>query len=68
MLTRTRTWSTAKSIAVTLIGMLADQGKMNLDAPLGIDWLPELALGRNRSARQHQPASPAQHVERARTR
>ena len=42
MLTRTRTWSTAKSIAVTLIGMLADQGKMNLDAPLGIDWLPEL--------------------------
>ncbi|MEE4218636.1 MAG: serine hydrolase [Xanthomonadales bacterium] len=41
--TRTRTWSTAKSIAVTLIGMLADQGKMNLDAPLDIDWLPALA-------------------------
>jgi CubicO group peptidase (beta-lactamase class C family) len=38
--TRTRTWSTAKGIAVTLIGMLVDQGKMALDAPLGVDWLP----------------------------
>ncbi len=41
--TRTRTWSTAKSIAATLIGMLVDQGKLSLDAPLGIEWLPELA-------------------------
>lgn len=40
--TRTRTWSTAKSIAVTLMGMLADQGKLELDAPLDIDWLPPL--------------------------
>ena len=40
MTTRTRTWSTAKSIAVTLIGMLADQGRMQLDEPLGFDWLP----------------------------
>lgn len=40
MHTRTRTWSTAKSIAVTLIGMLVEQGKMKLDASLGIDWLP----------------------------
>ncbi len=40
MSTRTRTWSTAKSIAVTLIGMLVDEGRMKLDAPLGIDWLP----------------------------
>ncbi len=39
--TRTRTWSTAKSIAVTLIGILADQGKLALDEPLGIDWLPD---------------------------
>jgi len=39
--TRTRTWSTAKSIAVTLIGMLVDSGHMALDEPLGIDWLPE---------------------------
>jgi CubicO group peptidase (beta-lactamase class C family) len=42
MHTRTRTWSTAKSIAVTLIGMLVDKGKMQLDEPLGFDWLPEL--------------------------
>lgn len=40
MSTRTRTWSTAKSIAVTLIGMLVDDGRLELDAPLGIDWLP----------------------------
>jgi CubicO group peptidase (beta-lactamase class C family) len=40
MTTRTRTWSTAKSIAVTLMGMLADQGRMALDRPLGIEWLP----------------------------
>jgi CubicO group peptidase (beta-lactamase class C family) len=40
--TRTRTWSTAKSIAVTLIGMLVDQKKMVLDDPLNIDWLPDL--------------------------
>ncbi len=39
--TKTRTWSTAKSIAVTLIGMLADQGKMTLDEPLPLEWLPE---------------------------
>lgn len=38
--TKTRTWSTAKSIAVTLIGILVDQGIMELDAPLGIEWLP----------------------------
>jgi CubicO group peptidase (beta-lactamase class C family) len=41
--TRTRTWSTAKSIAATLIGILVDQGRLQLDAPLNIDWLPELA-------------------------
>jgi len=40
MFTKTRTWSTAKSIGVTLIGMLADQGRMVLDDPLGFDWLP----------------------------
>ena len=42
MTTRTRTWSTAKSIASTLIGMLVDDGRLELDAPLGIEWLPEL--------------------------
>lgn len=39
--TRTRTWSTAKSIAVTLIGMLADEGKLALDEPLDLEWLPK---------------------------
>ncbi|MFK7932604.1 MAG: serine hydrolase domain-containing protein [Saprospiraceae bacterium] len=43
MNTKTRTWSTAKSIAVTLFGILADQGKMNLDASLGLDWLPKIS-------------------------
>ena len=40
-LTRTRTWSTAKSIAATLIGMMVDAGQMSLDEPLDIDWLPK---------------------------
>ena len=40
MHTRTRTWSTAKSIGVTLIGILAGQGKMHLDRPLDLEWLP----------------------------
>ena len=34
--TRTRTWSTAKSIASTLIGIRAGEGEMRLDQPL--DW------------------------------
>ena len=38
--TRTRTWSTAKSIAATLIGMQVDAGELALDAPLDIEWLP----------------------------
>ncbi|NIW23894.1 MAG: serine hydrolase [Gammaproteobacteria bacterium] len=41
--TRTRTWSTAKSIAGTLIGMLVDQGRMSLDEPLGFDWYPKVS-------------------------
>ncbi|MEO0422407.1 MAG: serine hydrolase [Pseudomonadota bacterium] len=40
--TRTRTWSTAKSIAVTLIGMQVDAGAMALDESLGLDWLPQI--------------------------
>ncbi len=40
MTTKTRTWSTAKSIAVTLFGILADQGRLSLDEPLGFEWLP----------------------------
>ena len=49
MTTRTRTWSTAKSIAATLIGMLVDEGKLGLDEPLGLDWLPDVA------AAEHDP-------------
>ena len=45
--TRTRTWSTAKSIAVTLIGMLVDQGKLQLDGPLGFGWEPEVENPQN---------------------
>lgn len=41
--TRTRTWSTAKSIAVTLFGILVDQGALALDEPLGLDWLPDVS-------------------------
>ena len=40
MSTKTRTWSTAKSLAATLMGILVDRGKLQLDAPLGIEWLP----------------------------
>ncbi|MEM9064055.1 MAG: serine hydrolase [Planctomycetota bacterium] len=40
--TRTRTWSTAKSIAATLIGILVDDGRLSLDDPVGIEWLPSL--------------------------
>ena len=49
--TRTRTWSTAKSIASTLIGMLVDQGRMSLDEPLGFDWHPKV------SSEEHDPRS-----------
>ncbi len=39
MTTRTRTWSTAKSIAATLIGILVSKGKLALDEPLPYtDW------------------------------
>jgi CubicO group peptidase (beta-lactamase class C family) len=40
MSTRTRTWSTAKSLASTLFGILVDRGSLKLDEPLGIEWLP----------------------------
>jgi len=41
--TKTRTWSTAKSIAATLFGILNDQGRMSLDEPLNVEWLPKQA-------------------------
>ncbi len=40
--TRTRTWSTAKSIGVTLIGMRVADEAMSLDTPLQLDWLPKI--------------------------
>ena len=43
MSTRTRTWSTAKSLAVTLMGMMADEGRLGLDESLGLEWLPRQA-------------------------
>lgn len=45
--TRTRTWSTAKSIAVTLIGMLVDRRKLALDKPLGFLWEPMVSAPEN---------------------
>src|SRR5262245_481374 len=41
MTTKTRTWSTAKSIAATLVGIAVGEGKLSLDAPLPFrDWGP----------------------------
>ena len=51
MATKTRTWSTAKSIGVTLIGMLADEGRMALDEPLPFDWLPRARSGEDPRSR-----------------
>lgn len=41
--TKTRIWSVSKSIAATLIGITVDQGKLSLDEPLGLEWLPRVA-------------------------
>lgn len=43
MTTKTRTWSTAKSIAATLVGIGVDDGLLDLDEPLDIEWLPKSA-------------------------
>lgn len=40
MTTRTRTWSTAKSIFSALVGIMVDDGRLELDASLDLDWLP----------------------------
>jgi CubicO group peptidase (beta-lactamase class C family) len=41
MTTKTRTWSTAKSIAATLIGIAVGEGKLALDAPVPFrNWGP----------------------------
>ena len=51
--TKTRTWSTAKSIASTLIGMLVDEGRLALDEPLPFNWLPEGAGSPETDPRRH---------------
>jgi CubicO group peptidase (beta-lactamase class C family) len=49
--TRTRTWSVAKSIAASLIGIAVDQGKLRLDEPLPVEWAPQ----DGEAAMQHDP-------------
>jgi len=39
--TRTRTWSAAKSIAGTLIGIAVGRGMLKLDDPLPVAWPPD---------------------------
>ncbi|MBW3535574.1 MAG: beta-lactamase family protein, partial [Gemmatimonadetes bacterium] len=39
--TRTRTWSTAKSIAATLLGIAVGDGLLELDEPLPVTWAPD---------------------------
>ena len=42
MQTRTRTWSTAKSITSTLVGIAVGKGLLKLDEPLPFGWLPDV--------------------------
>lgn len=42
MHTRTRTWSTAKSLTSALVGIAVDKGLLKLDDPLPFTWRPEL--------------------------
>lgn len=39
--TMTRTWSAAKSLASTLVGIAVDRGLLELDAPLPFSWPPD---------------------------
>lgn len=41
--TTTRTWSTAKSITATVVGIAVGKGLLDLDRPLGVEWLPASA-------------------------
>jgi hypothetical protein len=45
MHTRLRTWSTAKSISSTLIGIAVDKGLLKLNEPLPFDWPPDPRKG-----------------------
>jgi CubicO group peptidase (beta-lactamase class C family) len=66
MTTRTRTWSTAKSIASTLIGMKVDSEELALDTPLSFEWLPTI---KDRQAPgptwRHHPSAYVAHEFRA---
>ncbi|MEO0972377.1 MAG: serine hydrolase [Pseudomonadota bacterium] len=62
MTTRTRTWSTAKSIAVTLIGMQVDSGAMALDESLDIEWFPRTNETDIASPRDPRDAITLRHV------
>jgi CubicO group peptidase (beta-lactamase class C family) len=55
MNTRTRTWSTAKSIASTLIGIAVGKGLLELDAPLPFSWPPEELNEMNRRVASRMP-------------
>jgi CubicO group peptidase (beta-lactamase class C family) len=39
--TMTRTWSAAKSLASTLVGIAVDRAILDLDAPLPFEWVPD---------------------------
>ena len=45
MHTRSRTWSTAKSISATLTGIAVDKGLLDLDGPLPFTWPPDPQKG-----------------------
>lgn len=45
MHTRTRTWSTAKSISSTITGIAVDKGLLDLNGPLPFDWPPDPRKG-----------------------
>ena len=64
MTTRTRTWSTAKSIAATLIGMLVDQGRLETRRAAWLRLAPAARGAEPIRARDH-PATRPQHGERS---
>ena len=65
MYTKTRTWSTAKSIASTVIGIAVGKGLLALDDPLPIDWLPEGREGAPDPRRWDYAPPCAQYVQRS---
>ena len=62
--TRTRTWSTAKSIAVTLVGMLGGRRTVGARRAARLRVVPQCWLPGDRSAQCHHAPARAEHVER----